>query len=204
MTTTPACPICNGLRGSAFLRRSQVPVHQNLVVSSRDAACAVARGDLGMVVCEDCGFVFNRRFDLSRLAYGQDYDNTQCCSGHFDAYLDGLVNDLVGRQGVRDSVIVEVGCGKGHFLRKLVTAPGAGNRGVGFDPSYVGPDTDRYGRLVFRRWSYADACTDVPAAVVVCCHVIEHVPEPMSLVRAVRAVLAQSPRARLLLETPFV
>ncbi len=186
------------------MRRSQVPVHQNLVVSSRDAACAVARGDLDMVVCEDCGFVFNRSFDLARLAYGQDYDNTQSCSGHFDAYLDGLVNDLVGRQGVRDSVIVEVGCGKGHFLRKLVTAPGAGNRGYGFDPSYVGPDTDLDGRLVFRRCYYDDTCTDVPADVVVCRHVIEHVPEPMVLLRSVRAALAQSPRARVFFETPCV
>lgn len=204
MTTTPVCPICTGRRVSAFLQRSQVPVHQNLVVSSRDAACAVSRGELDMVVCEDCGFVFNRGFDLSRLAYGQDYDNTQSCSGHFDAYLDALVNDLVEHQGVRDSVIVEVGCGKGHFLRKLMTAPGAGNRGYGFDPSYVGPDTDLDGRLVFRRCYYDDACADVPADVVVCRHVIEHVPEPMVLLRSVRAALAQSPQARVFFETPCV
>ena len=204
MTTTAACPICNGRHVRVFLQRSQVPVHQNLVVSGHDAACAMARADLDMVVCEDCGFVFNRSFDLSRLAYGQDYDNTQSCSGHFDAYLDGLVSDLVERDGVRDSVIVEVGCGKGHFLRKLVTAPGTGNRGVGFDPSYVGPDTDLDGRLVFRRCYYDDTCTDVPADVVVCRHVIEHVPEPMVLLRSVRAALAQSPRARVFFETPCV
>lgn len=204
MTMARHCPVCDGRRLSPFLRRSQVPVHQNLVVGSRDAACAVARGELDLVVCEGCGFVFNRGFDLSKLAYGQDYDNTQSCSGHFDAYLDGLARDLVAHQGVRHSNIVEVGCGKGDFLRKLVSFPGTDNRGHGFDPSYVGPDSDMDGRLVFRRCYYDDTCTDVKADVVVCRHVIEHVPEPMGLLHSVRAALAQSPQARVFFETPCV
>ncbi|OGT10155.1 MAG: methyltransferase [Gallionellales bacterium RIFCSPLOWO2_12_FULL_59_22] len=198
------CPVCEGGRLTTFLRRSQVPVHQNLVVSSRETARSVARGELNLAVCEDCGFVFNRIFDLSRLAYGEDYDNTQSCSAYFDAYLDGLVKDMVERQGVRNSTIVEVGCGKGQFLRKLVGFPGANNKGFGFDPSYVGADTDLDGRLEFRRCYYDDACTGVAAGVVVCRHVIEHVPEPMALLRSVRAALGHSSGARVFFETPCV
>jgi SAM-dependent methyltransferase len=189
---------------SPFLHRSQVPVHQNLVVTSRAAACSVARGELDMVACENCGFVFNRAFDSTLLAYGEDYDNTQSCSAYFDSYLDGLVKDLIERQGVRNSTIVEVGCGKGQFLRKLVNYPGADNRGVGFDPSYVGADSDLDGRLVFRRCYYDDKCNDVAADVVVCRHVIEHVPEPIALLRSVRAALVNSSRARVFFETPCV
>lgn len=198
------CPVCESNRLTPFLRRSQVPVHQNLVVASPEAARTVTRGELDLTVCEDCGFVFNRAFDLSRLAYGEDYDNTQSCSACFDAYLDGLVKDLVERQGVRNSTIVEVGCGKGQFLRKLVSLPGANNKGFGFDPSYVGPDTDLDGRLAFRRCYYDDTCTDVAADVVVCRHVIEHVPDPMALLRSVRAALAHAPDARVFFETPCV
>jgi hypothetical protein len=141
------CPVCESGRLTPFLQRSQVPAHQNLVVTSQDAARSVTRGELYLVACEDCGFVFNRRFDLSRLAYGEDYDNTQSCSAYFDAYLDGLVKDLIECQGVRNSTIVEVGCGKGQFLRKLVSFPGANNKGFGFDPSYVGPDVDLDGTI---------------------------------------------------------
>lgn len=202
--TRQQCPVCESPRLSSFLQRSQVPVHQNLVVTDPQAARTVTRGELDLVVCEDCGFVFNRAFDLSRLAYGEDYDNTQSCSAYFDAYLDGLVKDLVERQGVRDCTIVEVGCGKGQFLRKLVNYPGANNRGFGFDPSYVGPDSDLEGRLVFRRCYYDDQCTDVAADVVVCRHVIEHVPEPLVLLRSVRAALASTPKARVFFETPCV
>ena len=202
--TMHQCPLCESSRLTPFLHRSGVPVHQNLVVNNRDAARSVTRGELELVVCEDCGFVCNRAFDPARLAYGEDYDNTQSCSAYFDAYLDGLVKDLVERQGVRNSTIVEVGCGKGQFLRKLVSFPGANNKGFGFDPSYVGPETDLDGRLAFRRCYYDDSCTDVAADVVVCRHVIEHVANPMTLLRSVRAALGASLEARVFFETPCV
>jgi 2-polyprenyl-3-methyl-5-hydroxy-6-metoxy-1,4-benzoquinol methylase len=196
--------VCESRQLTLFLQRSQVPVHQNLVVTSRDAARSVARGELELVVCEECGFVFNRAFDLAQLVYGENYDNTQSCSEYFDSYLDGLVKDMVERQGVRNSTIIEVGCGKGRFLRKLVSFPEACNKGLGFDPSYVGADTDLDGRIVFRRCNYDDTCNDVAADVVVCRHVIEHVPQPMALLRSIRVALAHSPKARLFFETPCV
>lgn len=202
--TIQQCPVCASQRLTPFLHRPQVPVHQNLVVANQNAARAVTRGELDMVVCDTCEFIFNRAFDLVLLAYGEDYDNTQSCSVYFDSYLDGLVKDLVERRGVRNCTIVEVGCGKGHFLRALVDFPGANNKGFGFDPSYVGADTDLNGRLVFRRCYYDDTCTDVAADIVVCRHVIEHVPEPMALLRAVRAALEHTPQARVFFETPCV
>lgn len=202
--TLQKCPVCVSSRLSSFLQRSQVPVHQNLVVTDPQAARTVTRGELDLVVCEDCSFVFNRAFDLSRLAYGENYDNTQSHSTYFDAYLDGLVKDLVEHQGVRDCTIVEVGCGKGQFLRKLVNYPGANNRGFGFDPSYDGPNSDLGGRLVFRRCYYDDQCADVAADVVVCRHVIEHVPEPLVLLRSIHSALASTPKARIFFETPCV
>jgi len=202
--TIHQCPVCENSQLTPFLQRSRVPVHQNLVVTSQGAARSVTRGELDLVACEDCGFVFNRAFDLAQLAYGEDYDNTQSCSAYFNSYLDGLVNDLVQRQGIRNSTIVEVGCGKGQFLRKMVSFPGANNMGFGFDPSYVGPDTDLDGRLGFRRCYYDDTCADVAADVVVCRHVIEHVPQPLALLRSVRSALMRSPKARVFFETPCV
>lgn len=202
MTTT--CPVCTSKTLQTFLHRDAVPAHQNLIVNSLQAARNLAKGVLDMAVCAHCGFVCNRAFDLSLLAYGEDYDNTQNCSAHFDAYMDELVRHLVEERGVRNSTIVEVGCGKGQFLRKLVSYPGANNRGFGFDPSYVGPDTDLDGRLVFRRCYYDDSCTDVQADAVVCRHVIEHVPQPLALLCSVRAALAHTPKARVFFETPCV
>lgn len=110
--TTHHCPVCDHAELKVFLQRSQVPVHQNLLVTSQIAARSVTRGQLDLAICEACGFVFNQSFDLSRLSYGQDYDNTQSCSAYFDAYLDGLVQDMVERQGVNDSTTRESGGSK--------------------------------------------------------------------------------------------
>lgn len=198
------CPVCDGAHLKSFLHRPGVPVHQNLLMTSQDGARAIARGDLDFAICEDCGFVFNAAFDLSRLNYGKNYDNTQSCSAYFDVYLDRLAADMIERHAIRNCTIVEVGCGKGHFLRKLVSAANANNTGIGFDPSYVGPPTDLDGRLQFRTRYYDQTCTDIIADIVVCRHVIEHVPDPLPILRSVRAALTASPRARVFFETPCV
>ncbi|HSC78851.1 MAG TPA: class I SAM-dependent methyltransferase [Chitinolyticbacter sp.] len=198
------CPVCGCERCTTFLARHQVPVHQNLVLTSQSDASAATRGDLILAVCEACGFVFNRAFDMALLSYGDGYDNTQSHSHYFDAYLNDLVKDLVETKGVRNARIVEVGCGKGHFLRKLVEFPESGNVGFGFDPSYIGPDVALDGKLEFQRKYYDASCTDVGADVVVCRHVIEHVSAPLDLLRAVRAALNDAPGARVFFETPCV
>jgi SAM-dependent methyltransferase len=190
------CPVCGNASTAVFLTRTGVPVHQNLIMRSAAEARAIARGDLEMAVCERCGFAFNRAFDASLLAYGDDYDNTQTHSPSFKSYTDGLVQRLLDR-GVRDARVVEVGCGKGHFITTLLeSAPDA--VGWGFDPSYLGPDETLDGRLQFRREFYGPG--SLRADVVVCRHVIEHVADPMALLGDVRAALA--PDARVFFETP--
>lgn len=199
------CPVCESSQTATFLCREQVPVHQNLVMQDETSAVNIARGDLEMAVCSRCGFVYNKAFDLSRLSYGAVYDNNQACSPAFRGHLDELVRYLVSDRDVRDSRIVEVGCGDGSFLRRLVEAEGAGNSGYGFDPSYTGPLVERDGRLRFVRDYYSpEYADDIPADVVVCRHVIEHVPDPVSLLRAIRRALANSPQARVFFETPDV
>jgi SAM-dependent methyltransferase len=198
------CPICKSSITNRFLRRARVPVHQNLVVKDRKSAVEIARGDLDLAVCEICGFVFNQAFDAAKLIYDQAYDNTQSYSPYFDAYLDDLVKHLINERGIRNQRIVEVGCGKGLFLRKLVGAAETGNSGYGFDPSYVGPDSDLDGRLQFERRYYGPDCIHIPADIVVCRHVIEHIADPIQLLRTIRQTLADAPHARVFFETPYV
>lgn len=203
MSSTMRCPVCDGA-AREFLRRSDVPVHQNLVLATRAAALEVARGELALTACEECGFVFNASFDPSRLEYGEDYDNTQSHSPFFAAYMKELADHLIHDEGVVKSRIVEVGCGKGVFLRMLVADAANVNTGVGFDPSYEGPDSDLDGRLRFERRFYDEACASEPADVVVCRHVIEHVPAPLDLLGAVRGALRSAGAPRIYFETPCV
>ena len=198
------CPVCGGQAFVTIVERVQTPVHQNLVFKSQQEAVSAARGTLAMVACEACGFVFNRAFDLGKLSYSAQYDNTQLSSGVFQEHVNGLIRHLVDERGIRNAQIVEVGCGKGGFIRALVADEGANNTGYGFDPTYVGPDTDLDGRLRFERRFYDASCTDVPADAVVSRHVIEHVPQPLVLLQAIADALRGRPNARIFLETPCV
>ncbi len=204
MSPALSCPVCGGTAVSEFLHRDNVVPHQNALMATRRAAREVTRGTLSLVVCGACGFIHNQAFDQAIMAYGEDYDNAQTHSPAFRAYVDGLAERLIEDFGMRDCRIVEVGCGDGYFLRKLVEDPARGNLGVGFDPSYRGPDRDAGGRLRFERRFYDADCASVAADLVVCRHVIEHVPDPIAMLRSVRAALGESPTARVFFETPCV
>jgi len=204
MITAASCPVCGGTDINQFLRRAKMPVHQNLVMTSHQAALQVPRGDLELTICRDCGFLFNKAYEPAKLAYGADYDNIQTHSPYFSRYLSELADHLLKEKGVKNRHIVEVGCGKGEFLRLLVKDPSFGNSGIGFDPSYVGPESDLEGRLRFDHRYYNEECADTAAEVVVCRHVIEHVPQPLELLRAVRRALRRASKPRIYFETPCV
>lgn len=196
----PACPVCDAPHLTPFLYRTAVPVHQNLLYDSPEAARTATRGDLDLRVCGRCGFVLNAAFDPALLQYGPAYENTQNHSPAFDAYTDELVEHLIGAE-VRSGRVVEVGCGKGTFLVKLLSHPQSRCNGTGFDPSYLGPEAVLGGRLRFARTFYGPE-TAVPADVVLCRHVIEHVPDALSLLRTIRA--AAGDETRVYFETPCV
>ena len=198
------CPVCSSSLIAPFLVRRSVPVHQNLVMADRISAIEINRGNLTLAVCEDCGFIFNQDFDGSKLSYGKEYDNTQTYSPSFESYISELARSLIYDKNIQNCSVVEVGCGKGSFLRKLVESEGWGNTGYGFDPSYVGAETLFDGRLKFEKRYYDSECANIHADVVVCRHVIEHIPDPLSLLFSVRQALVHSPNARVFFETPCV
>jgi SAM-dependent methyltransferase len=174
------------------------------VIHDQKLAEGITRADLSLAMCEECGFIFNQTFDLSKLSYGESYENSQTSSSFFSDYMDTLVRYLVFEKGVRNCRIVEVGCGKGSFLRKLVEVEEWGNSGIGYDPSYVGPPTDLEGRLRFECHIYGPQCAIPQTDVVLCRHVIEHVPDPLAFLLGIRQALSKSIRAKVFFETPCV
>lgn len=196
------CRICESGDTELFLERNGVPVHQNVPFDDADAARRTIRGNLHMVVCRNCGFVFNAAFDPEKIVYDEAYENTQICSDVFGDYVDGLVHRIVDDLGVRNQTVVEVGCGKGYFLQKLVDAD-AGNRGFGYDPTYIGELTPGDGRTTFVRRFFDEDVRDVEPDAVVCRHVIEHVVDPAAMMRSIRTQLGDRD-AVVVFETPCV
>ena len=192
-----SCPVCDGDRLVPFLTRRGVPVHQNLVLQTRDEARAVTRGDLELVACLDCAFVRNAAFDESLLRYGAAYDNDQSCSGMFEGYVEALIQSILA-DGVRGRRVLEIGCGKGYFLQRLCER--GDNEGLGVDATYVGPE--QVGRVRFLRRLYDGEVPGFAPDAIVCRHVIEHVPEPRRLLEAACRGAGRRTDVRLYFETP--
>jgi len=198
------CPACLSDSCEMFLNRERVPVQQNFLSLSHSKAIDTPRGDLRMHFCHECGFVFNASFDQKLMVYDSDYNNTQESSGHFKSHLQTIKNKLVFENDLRNSTIAEIGCGKGFFLKMMVLDEELNNRGFGFDPSYVGKDELANGRLVFQKKYFDSHCAGFEADALLCRHVIEHIPNPVSFLSEIRSALAESNACRLFFETPCV
>lgn len=178
--------MCDSNELASITERANVPVHQNILYETRSAARSATRGHLKVMACLDCGFAFNAAFDGVLMNYGASYESDQTYSPKFTSHVDGLLDLLLNDRGIRDARIVEIGSGKGTFLRALVEAPGSANTGLGFDPTYKGPDVDLDGRLRFVRTFYTEAHQNVEADVAIFRHVLEHVPDPVALLARIR------------------
>lgn len=127
-----SCPACGGAASAPVLTLRSVPTNSCLMLDSPEEARAYPRGDIELVFCEDCGFVFNRALDPLLTEYSDRYEPTQGYSPTFQRWHRDLAARLGAALDLRGRTVVEVGCGQGEFLH-LVSGL-AGCRGIGFDP----------------------------------------------------------------------
>jgi len=187
------CPVCQSNQTTLFIQRESVPVHQNVVIRSLQEARNAPVGTLELVVCERCGFIFNRAFDPAAMNYEEHYDNNQNYSCVFQEHVADRARYL--NENIKNSVIIEIGCGNGEFLRQLVSDS---NIGYGIDPAYTGLMSEK--RATFKRSYFSPDVVDVLADVVICRHVIEHIQDPLRLLNDIKQVAKDS--ARIFIETP--
>jgi hypothetical protein len=190
------CPACGARPARTLIEIENLPLLCNVPQPTREAALAVARGDMVLGVCEHCGHLFNRAFDPSLIVYEPGYENALHFSPRFNAYADALADELVARFDLVGQPVVEIGCGDGSFLT-LLAARGAGPC-VGEDPSAV---PCRHGDGVEISDRPIDARTLARARLIVSRQVLEHLSDPCEAIARLRR--AMNPRdAHLFVEVP--
>ena len=155
-------------------RALQLPVFQNRMFGSRQAARECTRGDLVLVQDMDSGLIYNQAFDPSLLEYDADYQNEQGHSAAFRRHLDDIA--ALMKRHFDGRSLIEVGCGKGLFLEKL---RGMGFQITGLDPTYEGDNPD------IRR-EYFSPALGLRADGLVLRHVLEHVANPYAFLCQLR------------------
>jgi C-methyltransferase C-terminal domain/Methyltransferase domain len=138
-----------------------------------------------LTYCENCGHLFNRSYDGDLVDYEADYDSSQMFSPRFRRHAEELADRLITTHNLYQKDIVEIGGGRGEFLR--IICDRGDNRGVNFDRSFhPDPGDDVPPNLRFVRDYYNAKYASEPADLIVCRHVLEHIWEPRSLVGTVR------------------
>lgn len=201
-STLSKCLVCGSTDTYIFLSLQQVPVHCNLLWPQREGALGAPRGDIELAFCRHCGYIFNQAFEPRLMAYAGAYENSLHFSPRFQAYAESLAQRLIERYDLHDKEIVEIGSGQGDFLRLLCEL--GGNRGFGFDPSYVA-DTDAgkdHPQVTFISDYYSERYARYGADLICCRHVLEHIRDPKELLTTVRTSLGDRLDAVVFFEVP--
>lgn len=166
----------------------RLPVFQNRMFASAEAARACTRGDVLLTQDPLTGLIYNCAFDPAVMNYDADYQNEQGHSEAFRAHLQA-VSAIVARH-MRGQTLIEVGCGKGLFLEQLQRD---GFQITGLDPTYEGSNP-----AIVRE--YFTPQTGLRADGLVMRHVLEHVPDPLSFLALMRD--ANGGSGRIYIEVP--
>ncbi|MCB4820765.1 class I SAM-dependent methyltransferase [Roseicella aerolata] len=200
------CPACGGRALQPVLRLAAVPTNSCLMLDTPEEARAFPRGEIDLVFCEDCCFVFNRALDPKLTEYSERYEPTQAYSGTFRRFHQALAERLVAETGLKGGTVVEVGCGQGEFLHLLCRLAGA--RGIGFDPclSAARADVvqDRAADVTLRGEFFSDASAEgLQAELLVCKMTLEHIPAAGRFAALAAQVARQSaPGMQLFIQVP--
>lgn len=177
------CPACGADERLPLLDMPAVPAFCNVLWPTRADALAAPRGHIALRLCRRCGLIHNAAFDPALVRYGPGYENSLDSSPTFRAFARDLARRLVERYELCGKRVVDIGCGDGRFLELL--CDGTGNRGRGFDPSYAGPPAPAPGVEIVSEAFTAEHAA-IPADLIACRHVLEHLDDPRGLLRTLR------------------
>ena len=203
-STKDNCPSCGSSNIFDFYKLKGVPVQSVLLVPTRKAAIDYPVGNIVLGFCRSCGFIFNCVFDSVLVEYSSTYEATQRFSHTFSAFAQDLANRLIDRYDLNDKTILEIGCGNGEFLNLLREL--GGNRGVGFDPSYVAEHSDEEVQkgIIFIKDFYSEKYAGYQADFVCCKMTLEHIQHTADFVGTVRRAIGRHSDTIVFFQVPDV
>lgn len=171
-----------------LFRMTSVPVYQNKMFDSSDAAKNCPTGDIVLIQDMRNGLVFNAAYDQSILSYDESYQNEQGYSALFQEHMNEVLRKI--DLHFSDKRILEVGCGKGGFLDLIRQR---GHNAVGVDPAYEGD-------APYIHKQHFDAGIGIKADAIVLRHVLEHIPQPLEFLHAIAS--ANGGTGKIYIEVP--
>src|SRR6266566_5322811 len=134
LTTASRCPVCTSPEIVPVVEIPPVPIDTCRMWPSQTGARSAPKAPLSLSYCSNCSHVFNGTYDDGLADYEEEYENSQMFSPRFRQYAEHLSDQLIATYDLHQKRIVEIGGGRGDFLRILCDR--GNNFGVSFGPSY--------------------------------------------------------------------
>lgn len=176
------------IQPSPFYRAERLPVLQNRTFPSRDEARSCGTGDVLLSQDPHTGLISNQAFRPELLTYDAEYHNEQGLSSAFQLHLR-RVSEIV-QQYFSGASLIEVGCGKGHFLEMLQMQ---GFEVTGLDPAYEGSNP-----AILKQHFSADI--GLKGDAIILRHVLEHIQDPVAFLAEI--LNANSGKGKIYIEVP--
>ena len=171
----------------------------NYIYKSRNEAINAQKAPLALCQCQTCGLVFAAPTSTQAI-YDERYENRQSYSDVFKEHLNSIADKLKSKLPQPDVNVLEIGCGKGHFLELL--AKRNHWQGQGYDTSYTGPNESADGKLRFSKSYLTSNSVKGKFDVLVCRHVIEHIESIGEFIFELAEISRKAETEFVLLETP--
>lgn len=184
------CSICNSTHLKLVLTLDNIAAGANAAYHTADEARRAPKGHLKLVQCQECGFMWNSAFDIKLIAY-HNYAFSYKYSPAFQKYLDFLISYIQKNYQIRNAKIIEIGCGEAHTLYTIAKA--TDSKGIGYEPSFakrnlkLPDDFNDYVKVISDYYNESALHKDVD--LVLCRHVLEHVPKPLDFLQSINNTL---------------
>jgi SAM-dependent methyltransferase len=194
------CPGCGSIHCDVFYEVDGVPANSESVLTSKEEAVAVPRGEVALELCTACGLVFNGAFDPNLVDYLTVDGETGVYSPTFRAFQQRLAHRLIERYALHRKDILDIGCGRGEFLALLCEL--GTNHGIGFDPDYSpDPQVSLGGNeATFRSELFTEDTAVGPTDLICCRMLLQQIADPIHFLGLLRRTLGPRKDGRLFLQ----
>jgi SAM-dependent methyltransferase len=166
------------------------PILQNKVYNTKEEAINCKKGDMNVVINED-ELICNSDFDSKKMVYDQEYDNS-VPSEFFKSYYSKIIDHLSKKYKLdSNSFVLDIGCGKGTFLKQMFLDGNYVGRAIGIDPSYEGELNSFQNKLLFIKEYFNEKHLDNidTISLVILRHTLEHIPSPSNFLKNIFDVI---------------
>lgn len=168
------CPVCGSHVAVAFFAGGRQPLATLGWPRSAFDAQGMERLPLDFVQCPACTHVYNRSFQYGSVPYQKNPNLMFNKGAIWETHLTET-RQMLSRMLPEHPHVIEIGCGEGHFVRRL-SEDFSGGRFTGFDPNTSaesGHGVEFYARLFD---PFEDVASFSPDLLIVR-HVLEHFTE---------------------------